>query len=692
MKKYIQYILLAGWAVTAAACQHDAETWDGETGSLRLNIQYGQTTRAYNPAETSTMRIYQMVEGEEKLIRKYSPITEMPEDLYLVAGNYKAKVVAGDQSQATFTNLSYAAEQPFEIRPNSVSDVTITCLPTNVAVKVNYDQTILDKMDLSFQTLVCASDAFQADGSVPTLTYTESKQGYFLLPEGVTDMSWRFEAKSSTLGEVIKSGVIHAPRSGYCYSLNFKYSKTPNGSLGIEVWVEDEGEIHNDNFIFSPQPTFSGNGFGLNSVVGYYTEDILINIASVQPLQSIAVTANGTDYPIMTGGNPAASAATNGISYSATNETSGTITFGADFFAKFPTGIHELQLTALDVDNGEGKATARVAIAGLTPLTTSDYDLWFNTGNFRAIVTNPSVSDVKIRYRSRTTGTNAFGEWKTVTATKVADFTYTAQATDFAASSDYEYELLLGGTASGSPLSLTTEAGAQLTNGDMEQWLVYDSMNFPCWSGEVTGNGMGSNYTGFWGTGNPGSKMANFNITGPSTDVRPGSSGTKSALLETKSYIGVKAAGNLFLGTFVEIHKITKGKVDMGRPFSFNARPKALKFWVKGTVGSSDKLRVFLIMGKLSGPHRVDTADTSTFIDLSAESLSTGPIYATADWLQETSIGEWTEVTLQINYREDHLNECPNYLLITATSSYRGDYMEGSTDSKMYIDDVEFVY
>ena len=34
----------------------------------------------------------------------------------------------------------------------------------------------------------------------------------------------------------------------------------------------------------------------------------------------------------------------------------------------------------------------------------------------------------------------------------------------------------------------------------------------------------------------------------------------------------------------------------------------------------------------------------------------------------------------------------PNYLMITASASYRGDYMEGSTDSKMYLDDIEFVY
>lgn len=30
--------------------------------------------------------------------------------------------------------------------------------------------------------------------------------------------------------------------------------------------------------------------------------------------------------------------------------------------------------------------------------------------------------------------------------------------------------------------------------------------------------------------------------------------------------------------------------------------------------------------------------------------------------------------------------------MVTASASYRGDYMEGNKESRMYIDDIEFVY
>ncbi len=50
-----------------------------------------------------------------------------------------------------------------------------------------------------------------------------------------------------------------------------------------------------------------------------------------------------------------------------------------------------------DTDNSEGKATARVAVAGATGASSTD--LWFGTANLNAIVTNPSGTDIKIRYR-----------------------------------------------------------------------------------------------------------------------------------------------------------------------------------------------------------------------------------------------------------------------------------------------------
>ena len=123
MKKILKYIsLLAGVAFLTAACsQSDIDgNASEEMGTLRLSVNIGGGTRAdaYNALDRSIMRVYKIENGEEKLIRKYQPATEAPGDFYLVAGSYRIKVEAGDQSQATFTNKSYYGELDVDIEPH----------------------------------------------------------------------------------------------------------------------------------------------------------------------------------------------------------------------------------------------------------------------------------------------------------------------------------------------------------------------------------------------------------------------------------------------------------------------------------------------------------------------------------------------------------------------------------------------
>ena len=109
MKKILKYIsLLAGVAFLTAACsQSDIDgNASEEMGTLRLSVNIGGSRAdAYNALDRSIMRVYKIENGEEKLIRKYQPATEAPGDFYLVAGSYRIKVEAGDQSQVEISRL-----------------------------------------------------------------------------------------------------------------------------------------------------------------------------------------------------------------------------------------------------------------------------------------------------------------------------------------------------------------------------------------------------------------------------------------------------------------------------------------------------------------------------------------------------------------------------------------------------------
>ena len=76
------------------------------------------------------------------------------------------------------------------------------------------------------------SKADAENNLVPTLAYEKDTTGYFLLPEGVSNLSWGFYGSSTQLGEVSKTGFIPNPEKGTLHTLKFKYSKTPDGYLG----------------------------------------------------------------------------------------------------------------------------------------------------------------------------------------------------------------------------------------------------------------------------------------------------------------------------------------------------------------------------------------------------------------------------------------------------------------------------
>ena len=62
-----------------------------------------------------------------------------------------------------------------------------------------------------------------------------------------------------------------------------------------------------------------------------------------------------------------------------------------------------------------------------------------------------------------------------------------------------------------------------------------------------------------------------------------------------------------------------------------------------------------------------------------------------AYWESTEDHSEWTLMELPIEYKEG-VTKKPTLLVLTFSCSGYGDYFTGSTESYMYIDDVEFVY
>ena len=350
----------------------------------------------------------------------------------------------------------------------------------------------------------------------------------------------------------------------------------------------------------------------------------------------------------------------------------------------FSGTVEDIRVTFTRLRTPDNKVVLYV-VQGIAPMTSSDYDIWFGSANVKATICNTASSDVKIAYRANG------GEWTSVTAKYTSANLYTATFA-IGVESTYEYKLVVDGVDFGSTYSISTPAGVQLPNSDFERWHTSSDIVYPYASGDSP----------FWLTGNEGSNMAGATLTQASKDVRPGSTGTYSAYLESQFAsvfgIGKFAAGNLFTGTFSLSG--TNGTVGFGRDFAFTAKPKSITFWMKyneGTIdqgsqaSGADLCSVMVMITDWATPYAVNTADSSTFFTVDDLPTMKGVI-GYAAYQSKVSNTEWTEYTLDITYREDMANVRPKKIVVSFTPSGYGDYFCGSTNSWMYVDDIKLNY
>lgn len=697
-------------ALAAGSCAKEVDDTSGE-GCLRMTIDIDRLTLAetdaYDPTERSVLRI-RNAGGE--LIRKYEPAKTRPDNLYLIGGEYKLQYESSDGSQATWDHLSYAGEKDFTIKPHETTVVEMKCPIVNSGVKVTFDPSVAEKME-DFRVYVCASDEFSyhdADnGTVPTLRYEADRTGFFLLPEGVSKLSWGFYGKRKDTGAdvAVVSTTGHreiVPEAGMLYSLDFKFSDTPDGGLNISVVVEEEGELVDRTIFFSPQPSFAGDGFPIGAVSGYKGGDMSVKVSAINALRSVKLLVDNDEYELMN----VTKAGVDGATFALTDECNGVMTLSEAFLSRYGGGIHTIGFKAVDAAAVEGQAKMRIAVQGLFDMDAAHYDLWQNTAELRAAITDETVRNVTIKYRRL-----GASEWTSILATEGADYTYSALVTPewssktvnghtvytlekgISAENTYEYVLSIDGK-DGEVKQFTTETTQTIPHGNM------DSEALLCFTTD------GSKNAPYWGSGN--------NSITPSlctSSSYPGMGGAHCAKLQATSTLGYMAAGNLFMGTFERSGM--NGFVDFGHKYTWQARPAALKLKLHATVGnvninnyhgplptgSSDVATVYVAVVDWNAKHRVTSGMASpTGIWSPADgpdAVSEGKIigYGLLDITESTAGGSMVETVIPIVWYDRETKPAGNYtLVISCSTSKYGDYMDGCDKNTLYVDDFEWSY
>ena len=655
-----------------------------DEGAMRMSLSVASTDLA---DETISIKIYKVDDaGERQLVRRYTSINDVPEYLALLADDYVAVVTVGERSAASFDNKCYHGETPFTILPGEVASVTVDCKLLSTIATVAYDATIAEKLNDGYKTTIAITDSYDQaaidKGDIHSLVYTESKDGFFMMPEGSTTLSWRFEGEHPVEGALVAEGVIENVKAAARYTVSLKYSKDADGTLNFTADVDVTLDEHDDTITFSPDPTIMGKGFDVNAEQSSIAAARTYVVSALANIETLTIMKDGATYDLL-------NSTLEGVSVVKNSDTSYDITIDGSLFANDNGGESIVTLYVEDADGGKLSKDVVYGVQGIVPITTSDYNLWHGNATFSAKVLATNATSVKIAYRVNG------GEWKELDATAAADGYYTAQMTEITADKSYDYKLIVDGADSGRTLSLATEAGAQLPNAGFEEW-----------SGKEPYYPYASGASPFWLTGNEGSQMAGTNLTTPSDDVRPGSTGTKSAYLKSTYAavlgIGKFAAGNLFTGTFSLSGM--NGTVGFGRDFAFNAKPKSLSVWMKNNEGTinygagnpaeatgNDLCTMMVLITDWQTQRKVDTSNTSTFFTM--EDLATmDGVIAYGYYKSRESHNEWSEYTLELTYREDMKDVSPRMVVVSFTPSGFGDYFTGSSDSWMYVDDLKFNY
>lgn len=730
MKERLYYItLLTGIILGLVACKKEAGFTESE-GALKLSIGVSDKVHVVSrslSAEEQTIleqdckvRIY----SGETLVQKYQGIDNVPAQIQLVSGDYSVRVTAGDSVAASFEQRFFEGKKDFSIEKGAVSTVEVNCGIANTVVAIVWDESLKEIFKEDYQVTVTSST-----GELVYSSANANAKGYFSLPEDSRKLTCKFRA--TTLGGKTyeSSSELSDLSPATLYNLTYSYKDMevgPTGGAALNIKVEEVPLGDTYTITLKQRPVIvckDADGQLYNLEQPMYLElntqsNCSIQVSTSSALKSLIFrnerftewggSANQLD--ILTLNEQDMETWKNvGISVPDKKQTSNgdvwTVCFAKDLIAKMTAQEGSVE-TTIEAEDAEGKSRIAVwnVVASDATVKTGEtklYEVWTSKATLHAEILREMLSTPKFRYRVK-----GEQEWTTIDA-DLSENSFSKEITGLTSGTTYEYQALDGEQASSVTCEFTTETEFQPENAGFE----YTSGSSPILI-------YGDKQSMWWDTGNHGSATMSKNVTTPDTSVKH--SGNQSILLSSQfvgveifgSPVGKFAAGNLFAGKYLKTDG-TDGVLGWGRPCT--SRPKALKVWVRyesGTVdnggshianGVTDQGIIYVAVGDWAGkaaegetwPFVVKTKDQTLFTTEKGTYSGNGTIaygekIFTEAYKEGTNLKELTIELDYNNYGGDQRK--PTSIIIVASASRYGDYFEGSTSSRMWLDDMELIY
>lgn len=725
-RRWYHIILFAGLMLGLVACRKETGLADAE-GSLQLSIgvsdRVNVVSRSLSEEEQAILeqdckvRIY----NGATLVQKYQGIENVPSQIQLVKGDYAVRVTAGDSVAASFEQRFFEGKKDFSIEKGAVSNVEVNCGIANTVVAIVWDESLKDIFGEDCQVTVTS-----ATGELVYSSANADAKGYFSLPADNRKLTCKFQA--TTLGgkPYESSYELSDLNPATLYNLTYNYKETekgPTGGASLSIKVEEVPLGETYTIALKQHPVIvckDADGQLYNLEQPMYLELNTQSNCSIQVSTSSALKSlifrnerftewggSVNQLDILTLNEQDMETWKNvGISVPDKKQTSNgdvwTVCFAKDLIAKMTAqeGSVETTIEAVDAEGKSRIAVWNVVASDATVKTgeTKLYEVWTSKATLHAEILREMLSTPKFRYRVK-----GEQEW-TMVGADLSENSFSKEITGLTPGTTYEYQALDGEQASSVTCEFTTETEFQPENAGFE----YTSGSSPILI-------YGDKQSMWWDTGNHGSATMSKNVTTPDTSVKH--SGNQSILLSSQFVgvwgIGKFAAGNLFAGKYLNTDG-TDGVLGWGRPCT--SRPKALKVWVRyepGTVdkggshianGATDQGIIYVAIGDWAGekygdetwPFVVKTKDSRLFSTDKKTDSGKGIIAYGEKVFTEVYEGDDTkmkELTIDLDYDNyGGTQRKPTSIIIVASASRYGDYFEGSTSSKMWLDDMELIY
>lgn len=726
--------LIIGIISSLCACRQENRYLGEGEGALSLQVTMGEAVEVVSRTSLGNEEIevlkndckVRIYEGD-KLIRKYSSWSSVPEKIDLSAGtDYRVRVVAGDSVSASLDKKYYEGVETFSVVDGQTTSVEVNCNIANTLVKVNFSEEL--KTYLASGAVTVSVDA--GNGALDynwSEEGTESPVGYYMLPSGKEYLTCVFNATTKNGKKITQTNKIEPAKASTLYTLTYalsteepehptdeggaffslKVDETPLDTQEEEIGIyrrpvirvmSGEEEISTDspwflslNSSVSPQIIMSGSStLTTASVEGTLLEKLglsgIIDLLSEESVGVLQQKGISLTIPAEAQGKQIVMDWGNSWNELLKEETMYSLRYvladeqGKQRELDWQIVVSDMNVQAVDIPRFETWADRTVfygeVIEGHTPGAETVYSFQYRkkgeeawSQNIPAVLSGQTIkSDV---LKGLTPGTT------------------------------YEYRILEDTKISNMICEVTTEQASALPNSSFENWHQEGKTWYI----------YGSDETMFWDSGNEGATTglaAGFGSNMTTQSEEYVHSGKYSVCLKTNEVFGVIAAGNLFVGDFIGTEQTTKGILGWGR--AWNTRPLALHGYVKYSPSAVENDRlpegkdegiIYVAVGDWPGadynkqwPVVIRTANPDTDLFYPEKGYTGEGIIAYGEMVLKGEVqgsdNGLLEFFIPLDYRSTE--RIPTSIILVASASRYGDYYIGAKNSVMWLDDLELIY